>query len=473
MSNTPTGSGRRVADTSTDGRRFGPLVIAGVVAILVTAGALALQAPAAEQIEPAKEAPARTPLTVADLACPASASSSVTIGSDSRQEGDGEVSVRASGKDKSEPVTLSPGDATRVDASEDPVVVHGEGSLAPGLFASRYAALGREAGECPAPTGSTWFVGVGTSGVHDSKLQLTNPDSGPAVADLALWSTDGPMDEVQSRGLTVPGGGSTTIDLSNLAPHPRELAMQLTVSRGRVAATVLDTYNYPGEKPAQDWLTAAGEPAASLTIPGLTRDADERTLVLANPGEAGGRVKIRVTGKRTTFAPAGLKPIEVPPGEVVITDLTRQLADAVSNDDAALELTSTVPITGSLRNVVDSDLLQLPAVNATSGRTATTAPEKGERKLMLTTTADKGGAFEVTFVGADKAKDAEWRGRLKPGTTTVVPVPDGTVAVLADGPAPYVGGVQTSGGGGVSFLPLRELVYDRILPEVTPALPYE
>ncbi|RYP83695.1 hypothetical protein EKO23_18230 [Nocardioides guangzhouensis] len=470
MSATPTGSGRRIAESDTGGRRFGPLVVAGLVAILVTMGALALQAPAAEQIPPPPEAPARTPLTVADLACPSADSSSVTIGSDSQQDGEGSVGVSTGGSDP-EPVELSAGEATRARASGDPVVVRGEGALAPGLFASRYAGAGRAAGECPAPTGSTWFVGVGSSGVHDSRLQLTNPDAGPAVADLSLWSTDGPMEEVRSRGLTVPGGDTTTIDLSDLAPHPRELAMQVTVSRGRVAASVLDGYAIPGQKPTEDWLTASAEPATKLAVPGLSKEADERTLVLANPGDTGGRVKLRVTGKQSTFAPAGLEPIEVPAGQVVVTDLTDQLAGALNGEDTALELTSTVPVTGTLRDVVDSDLVQLPAVAPASGRTATTAPEKGERTLMLTTGAEKGGAFEVTFVGATKGGD--WRGRLKPGTTTVVEVPDGTIAVLADGPAPYVGGVRTRSGDGSSFLPLRTLTYDRILPKVAPALPDE
>ena len=470
MSTTPTGSGRRSAESGTGGRRFGPLVVAGLVAMLVTAGALALQAPAAEQIEPPPESPARTPLTVADLACPSSDSSSVTIGSDSQEEGEGSVGV-TTGTSDPEPVELSAGEATRPKVSRDPVVVRGEGSLAPGLFAARYAGAARAAAECPAPSGSTWFVGVGSSGVHDSRLQLTNPDSGPAVADLSLWSTEGPMEEVRSRGLTVAGGDTTSIDLSDLAPHPKELAMQVTVSRGRVAATVLDSYSIPGEKPTEDWLTASGEPATKLAVPGLTKNAEERTLVLANPGDTGGRVELRVTGRQSTFAPAGLEPIEVPAGQVVVTDLTDQLAGALKGEDAALELTSTVPVTGMLRNVVDADLVPLPAVPTTTGRTATPAPAKGDRTLVLTTGAEKGGAFEVTFVGA--TKDGDWRGRLKPGTTTVVDVPDGTVAVLADGPAPYVGGVRASSGDGASFLPLRTLTYDRILPKVSPALPDE
>ena len=124
------------------------------------------------------------------------------------------------------------------------------------------------AGECSAPAGETWFVGIGTSGVHNSELQLTNPDSGPAVADLELYSVDGPMDEVRSRGLTIAGNDSTRIDLSNLAPDRAELAMRVTVSRGRVAASVQDSYSLPGKKPAIDWLGARPPPPRRWWCPG-------------------------------------------------------------------------------------------------------------------------------------------------------------------------------------------------------------
>ncbi len=193
--------------------------------------------------------------------------------------------------------------------------------------------------------------------------------------------------------------------------------------------------------------------------------------MLANPGDTGGRVEVKITGKQSTFAPAGLEPIEVPAGQVVITDLTEQLQGQLADgEDTALQLTSTVPVTASMRGVVSGDLVQLPAVTAVSGQTAAMVAPSGDQSLLLTTTNAGGGGFKVTFLGD---KPSTWRGRLKPGTTTAVPVPDGTVAVLADGPAPYAGGVRTRTSKGSMFLPLRTLQFDQVLPEVTPALPDE
>jgi hypothetical protein len=221
-------------------------------------------------------------------------------------------------------------------------------------------------------------------------------------------------------------------------------------------------------------LSASAAPTTSAVLPGLSRKADERTLVLANPGEAGGRVEVKITGKESSFAPAGLESIEVPAGEVVVTDLTETLLAAAGQEDVSLTLEGTVPVVASLRNVVGSDVMHLPAVRAGTGRTGAAVAATGEQVLLLTTTLDRGGAVTARFLGDEVAKkDARWRGRLKPGTTTAVPAPDGAVAVVVDGVPSYAGGVRTRTTTGATFLPLRPLVYDQVLPEVTPALPDE
>ena len=467
----PSTSGRRVAGPA-GSPRWRPTLVLGVAAILVTGAALALQAPAAEQGEPPASAPQRVPLAVADVACPASSGSpELSLGSVSTEQGDGEITLRSSSVPQPVAVPLSAGEVSRGRAPTGPVVVHGTGAMAPGLFAARFAGPGvTAAGECAPPTGETWFVGIGTSGLHNSELQLTNPDGGPAVADVALWSVDGPMGEVRSRGLTIAGNDSTRIDLSDLAPDRAEIAMRVTVSRGRVVASVQDSYSLPGKKPSLDWLSASGAPSTSLVLPGLSRQASERTLVLANPGDAGGRVEVKVIGARGTFAPSGLEPIRVPAGQVVVTELTDQLRRALEGEDVALQLTSSVPVTGSMRAVVGDDLVQLPAVPATSGQTSVMVPPSGERVLVLSTTTN-GGAFSVRFLGA--GRPTTWRSRLKPGITTAVPVPAETVAVVVDGVAPYAGGVRTRTTRGAMFLPLRTPLFDQILPEVTPALPVD
>ena len=467
---TPEG-GRRIAGP-TRRRLFRPMVALGLGAMLVTALALAVQAPAAEQGETATEAPERQPLSVADLACPpTSGSPDLSVGSASDQTDDGEVTVRpATSASSTTTIPLEPGQATRAPGPNGPVVVHGEDALAPGLLAARFSGKGvTSAAECVAPATETWYVGIGTSGLHASELELTNPDSGPAVADVALWSVDGPLDEVRSRGLTIPGNDSTKIDLSDLAPNRAELAMQVTVSRGRVAASVNDSFTVPGEgKPTVDWLTAASAPATELVVPGLSKQADSHTLVLANPGDAGGRVELKIAGKRSTFAPAGLEPIQVPAGRVVVTPLSDEVMKQLAKEDASLQLTGTVPVTASVRSVVDDDLVHLPGVPPGGG-------------------SDGGdGAAEGRPHPADHDHDRGWLVRRT--------LPDRRPGEDLAGPSParhhHAGrhpgrhhrdrragsrAVRRRGAHvtdtGATFLPLRPLALDQILPEVTPALP--
>ena len=268
------------------------MLVVGLVAMLLTGAALALQAPAAEQGVVEREAPQRQPLTVADVACPASSvSPELSLASASTEEGDSETTLRSSSAPDPVVVPLEAGGASRERAPTGPVVVHATGATAPGLFAARFSGAGvTAAGECSAPAGETWFVGIGTSGVHNSELQLTNPDSGPAVADLELYSVDGPMDEVRSRGLTIAGNDSTRIDLSNLAPDRAELAMRVTVSRGRVAASVQDSYSLPGKKPAIDWLGASSTPEH---VAGGARAVPHRRRADAGAGQPGGHRRPR------------------------------------------------------------------------------------------------------------------------------------------------------------------------------------
>ena len=95
MSATP-GTGRRVAGP-TSSRRWRPTLVIGLVAMLLTGAALALQAPAAEQGIVQREAPKRQPLTVADVACPASSvSPELSLASASTEEGDSETTLRSS-----------------------------------------------------------------------------------------------------------------------------------------------------------------------------------------------------------------------------------------------------------------------------------------------------------------------------------------------------------------------------------------
>jgi len=460
-------SGRRSTEAAAPARRISPALALALGVPLLTGLALVAQAPADSQREQASEAPAVQPLTTQALACPASASGTVVVASAAADDADGTVSWRAGRESRPTDLALEPGGTVEVSAV-DPVLVQATDGLAPDLYAARFGPPDQpSAGECAAAAGERWFVGIGSGGDHLAALQLVNPDTGPAIADVTLWSTDGPMDEVESRGLTIAGGGSATLDLEELAPHRHELAARVTVSRGRVVASARDSYAYDGGDASADWVAATRAPATSLLLPGLLRRADERVLTLVNTGDSEGRVTLQVVGARSTFAPRGIEEIRVPAGRVVVTDLTDQLAAAVRDEDAALLVTGTVPVAAGLRSVVAGDVVHQPALEPAAGRSAALVPRRGDGTLVVTAAGDA-GSLDVTFVGSDGAGPEV---RLQSGISTALRVPAGTVAVVVDGGAPYVAAVRTLRPEGAALLPLRALVSDQLIAAVRPAWP--
>lgn len=462
--------GRRVADSSTKRAGFSPLLAVGLVAVLVSVGALALQKPANDPSDVADDAAATRALTRLDLLCPAGVAGGpqLLLGSGASGKGSGEVSVRAADAGKASQVDLAPGDATSVAAPGKPVMVTGTGALAPGLFGARFGGADRPAaGECATPTGERWFVGVGAGGVHHSQLVLANPDTGPAVADVSLWSPTGELIDVSSRGLTIPGQSSSVLDLDELSPNRDELAVRVTVSRGRVAASMSDSYTPRDGQQVDDWLPATAAPAEELVMPGLPRTMTEPTLVLANSGADEGRVSLEIVGKNSTFAPSDVDEIRVPAGQSVTTELPASLVKQLAKEDTALKLTSTVPVVGSLRAVVAGDLVHVPAVQPAAGRSAAAVPG-GPDSVVVLAAGPSAGRVKVSFPGSDAKPTAV---RLLPGTTVSVPVPKGARAAVVRGKREYVGAVRTVNGKGASLLPLRPLLLDQLIPAVRPDWP--
>jgi len=463
-------TGKRAAVRPTTPVRLSPVLVLAIAAPLLTGLALVAQAPADSQRVTPDRAPATHPLNAQSIACPAptSGTSSLVVGSGADAEATGEVTVRAAGGGRADEVDLRPGAYAEVSAPRSPAIMTATDGLAPGLFGGRFGPASAPAvGECVAPVGERWFVGVGAGGDHVSKLQLVNPDVGPAVADVSLWSLDGPLDEVESRGLTIAGGSSTLLDLEKLAPHRHDLAMRVSVSRGRLAATVSDSYTFTGTEASRDWIPTTAAPATSLLLPGLARKADERTLALVNPGQDEGRVSLQVVGARSTFAPTRLEEIRVPAGRVVTTDLTDSLARALAKEDASLLVTSTVPVAAGMHSVVDDDLVHNVALPPAAGSSAALVPARGDSVLVLSASGSS-GRFTVSFLGP---RNRQRSSSVQAGTSRALAIPAGTVAVLVRSAVTYSAAVRTVSDAGAALSPLRPLVVEQLIPAVRPAWP--
>lgn len=455
--------GRRIA-ARTSGRPRAGTVIA-VAAPVVTALALLVQSPADTQVDAATHAPTARALSAADLTCPGSAQGPAVLASAAEGPG-GSVDWRAPASDARAPVPLAPGGTATV-ADPRPLLVRGAGELAGGLFGARFHNGRPGAAECATPGGVRWFVGAGAGAAHLSTLTLTNPDAGPAVADVTVWSVGGQLEEIESRGLTIPGGASSSLELEKLAPNADELAVRVVVARGRLTSSMSDAHGEVGGPARTDALAATAAPSRRQLLPALTRKASSRVLTVVNPGRDEARITVSLVGARSTFAPAGVEEIRVPAGRVVVTDLTAALGTALEAEDAALLVESSVPIASGLRATVGDDLVHHPAVPVRAGTSAAVLPPSGGSSVVVTAGEV---AAQVTLTWAGAAGDPTVL-KLLPGTTEAFDAPAGARFVTVESSTPYAAAVRIAAGNGAAVLPLRPLVTELLVPAVRPAWP--
>lgn len=457
---TDTGSGRRRAASAPSGRPS-PLTILTAVIPLLTIGALAL-------VRPADPVPAVHPPTTADLArstlvCPDAVPGSERVLLAHAAGATGEVLLRAGGKDRPLPMT---GGTLRRRAPQ-PVSVTAEADLAAGLTATR--AGGGRIAACAQPAPEHWFTGVGAAAEHSSILSLVNPDRGPAVADVTVLGPEGVVDVPALRGVRILGGRAATFDLSEVAPSREALALHVTTTRGRLGASVVDVVDSLGRGPTtRDWLPSQSTPTETSYVVGLGGRPGDRTLTVANPGDAQARVGLRLVTGESEFAPASFEELQIAPQSVVEVDVARLLRGREGQGARALRLDATAPVTAALRTVAGRDLSVAVAGSELASRAAVVLPTGGKR--LVVAGATKPGVLTWSARDSEGKQIGEERVEIDPGTAARVKLPSratqlevvvertGAVAVVEVGPP------------GLSVLPLVELVTTAEVPHVRQSL---
>lgn len=454
--------GRRTAEPART-RRVDVTVLLAVGLPLLAVLAALLVRPGEVTIADAD--PEQTPLTRATVICP-SGSGPVLAATD----GDvaGPVTVRQGRRDES--VQVSPARPAELQTGNAPVVLDAEGDLAPTLLAGRGGSP-LVAPECLPPAFDEWFTGVGAGAKHASVLELVNPDAGPAVVDTIAYGTHGPVPESESalRGVAVPGQSVVHIDLAEEMPNRDELALHVRVTRGRVSAALLDTYDELGRGPtATDYLPAQATPATSNLLLGLPVGRGRRVLLLTNPAETALRASVKVVTEKSTFAAVGSKDVVVPPQSVARVSISPLLRGRNARDALGLLVESAAPVTATARLFVGGDLTHLvPAPPITE--TSTVVPE-GVKRLTLAG-AQSAGSVRVVARDLDGRVAADERVEVVPGRGAVLDLPEDAVLVTLSTNGPQVVGTVLASGDGDAVIRLRPLVRSGLVPSVRPGLP--
>ncbi len=319
------------------------------------------------------------------------------------------------------------------------------------------------------PRPDYWLTGIGAGAEHASTLELSNPDEGPAVADVTVWGRTGPLDVPGLRGVTVPGGESQVLDLAEVLPRRSELAVHVVVSRGRMGATVVDEIPALGSRPATSgWVPPVAEPATEQLLLGLVGGEGTDTLVVSNPGADEARVEVRIVTDDASFVPEGQEAIRISPEAVKTITLTETLRAEIRKGALGLQVTSTAPVTAALRSVVDEDLVHAPTVLGAAETTTALVPP-GDARLVL---ARAGGAGVAVVSAYDDGELlGEERVELTDGSGGTVDLPQGTSLVrVTPRRTDVAASVVVTSDRGATVVPLRELVRYSLIPDVRPGL---
>ena len=477
-------------------------LIAGTAALAAVTGFATLSTPDAAGTDTAKAA-AELPVERTSLMCPAPSISDlaetsytsftpVTKGTG----GEGRAELRPAteqsaeggggdsgdkGKKKTEKPVLTPkepGTPVTGDASggDTPALLGtAEGKFAPGwaLQETTEVAAGTGRGlqgvNCTAPDTEFWFPGASTAADRTDYVHLTNPDDSAAVVDIELYGQDGAIDSSVGEGITVQPHSSEPVLLSTLTDEKQEnLTVHVNVRSGRVGAAVqaLD------DRLGGDWLAASTDPAPSLVLPGIPKDATAVRLVAFTPGDSDADLKVRLASPSGAITPAGNETLHVKAGMTTAVDL----GDLTRGEAGSLILTPTdqsVPVVAALRVVrgkgADQETAFIPAT-APVGTRATVADNSAKGTTLSLVAPTRAAKVKVTAsAGSDGGTAVSKTFTIKAGTTENVdaPVPSGlkgtyalTVEPLSGGPV-YAARTLAATEDGVSGFTIQTLPDDR------------
>lgn len=463
--------GRRSAARRT---RVNPTAVLAVVLPLLTAAAVWLVRPAEHQA--AVHPPETTNLTSATLVCPSSLPGARTVEvTSAAADVGGSVSVGL-GADGAA-LDIASGRVASVVAA-GPTVVTGTDDTAPGLVATRIGEDEVATGACITPRSEQWFTGVGAGAGHTSVLELTNPDAGTARADVTVYAGAGIVDAPRLRDVSVPGHSTIRLDLSRLIPRRGDLALEVNTVRGRIGASLLDRFDRVGSAPlTRDWLAAQTEPTTEGLLLGLASGTGPRVLVLANGGDDEARAEVRVVTADSVFAPEGLDEVRIPPHSVRAVTLTAELAD-VGKDALGLAVSSSEPVTATLRSETDGDLSHAVIGQPIEGTATALLPSGTDRgrtatdKTLVVAGADRAGTVTVVSRAADGTELDTQTVEITPDHGVAVDLPADAVLVTATPARTRVtGSILVARRDGATVVPLVVAPTNGLVPDVRPGLP--
>ncbi|MFD5632018.1 MULTISPECIES: DUF5719 family protein [unclassified Streptomyces] len=467
-------------------------LIAGTTALAAVTGFAVLNAPDASGDGAARTA-ALLPVERTSLLCPQPSTSDLAetaytsftpVSEGTGDSGKAELQVAteesADGGGKAEKPLLQlkePGKPVTDDSSgaEAPALVGtAEGRFAPGWTVQETTQVAAGTGRgllgtnCTAPDTEFWFPGASTADDRTDYVHLTNPDDSAAVVDIELYGKDGTLKSTLGEGITVQPHSSDAVLLNTLTDDAQaNLTVHVTVRSGRLGAAVqaLD------DKTGGDWLAASADPAGSLVLPGIPKDATSVRLIAFVPGDTDADLKVRLASPSGLITPAGNETLHVKSGMTASADL----GELTRGEAGSLVLTPTgspVPVVAALQVVRGKGDRQetafIPATGPVGAR-ATVADNTSKASTLALTAPGGSAEVKVTASAGSEGGEAVTKTfTVKAGTTQNIeaPVPSGlkgtyalTVEPVSGGPV-HASRMLTANVNGISGFTIQTLPDD-------------
>lgn len=479
---------RRRAAPPQKGRRVDAVLVAAVLVpllVLLAGAAIRVGAP-----EPQASAPDVEGLNETTIACPSAGvpagaadidevvpqGGTIRAATAPEASADLDVVVGEGGEETAAPVA----DGSVADQETgDLAVVRADEQGAAGLVAGRFDASGGAGVTCRTPTSGAWFAGLGAGSERSSVVELSNPDSGNAVATLTLYDENGVVRADSIRSVVISSGGMRRLDLGALAPTAGELALHVDVTRGRLGIEALQTTDpLDGGAGASYWAAPVSEPSTSTTLLGLPGEADaRRTLLVANPGEESAQVGVQVLGAEGAFAPTGLDEIVVQPGAVTSVDLTAVIGSALgegAEGAVGIEVDATGPVVASLRSGEAAEesaaavATPVPELTASGDLGAVLPPGLSAGSVVVANTGGDEATPEVVVRDASGAQIGSQELTLAASAATRVDLPAqaARVEVTGVGADDDVRGAVVATAQRTSVLALAAVIGSELVPSV-------
>ena len=316
-----------------------------------------------------------------------------------------------------------------------PVVVSGEGGLAPGVAATQSWLhsgdddRGFVLTPCLEPSADVWLIAGGGGASRTERVVITNPGANAVSVVVEVFGAEGPVDATDRTAVSISPTSRLSMSLDALAPDELRPAVHVIATGGVVSAVLSDAWIDGATARGADDATAAAAPSRDLVVAGVEAAPSgegELVLRLVNPGDAEGLAQVTVLTARGPVQPAELRAVRVGAGSTLDVPLTLAVGSS------GLRITSDRPLTAAVlsdrRQATGADregdfgwTPALPPI-AISGGVVIPGPMRPGETRTLHLVAGPAGGDVITTLGSG---DSERRVNTRVSKWTAASVPLG------------------------------------------------